>query len=69
MWYEYWKSMQNRAGRISNTAWKVSKYGVFLGPYFSVFGMQENLDQKKLRIWTLFTQCKYEMVNFDSVTN
>ena len=48
------------------TAWKVSKYGVFSGPYFPVFGLesvflysfrtQENTDQKKLRIWTLFTQ-------------
>ena len=44
--------------------------GVFSGPYFPVFGLntdiyckspysvriQENTDQKKLRIWTLFTQ-------------
>ena len=36
--------------------WNVSKYGVFSGPY-SV-RMRENTDQKKLRIWTLFTQCK-----------
>ena len=54
-----------------NTAWKVSKYGVFSGPCFSVSGLnrdlqsnspysvwiQENMDQEKLRIWTLFTQC------------
>ena len=33
------------------TAWKVSKYGVFSGPYW--FRMQESTDQKKLRIWTL----------------
>ena len=45
------------------------KYGVFSGPYFLVFGLntdiyfvyslriQENTDQKKLRIWTFFTQC------------
>ena len=50
------------------TAWKMSKYGVFYGPYFPVFGLnteicfvnsvqiQENTDQKKLRIWTLLTQ-------------
>ena len=44
------------------TVGKVSKYGVFSGPYFPAFGqirsnagMQENTDQKKLRIWTLFT--------------
>ena len=36
------------------TAWKVSKY-VFSGLYW--FQMQENTDQKKLRIWTLFVQC------------
>ena len=24
---------------LSNTAWKVSKYGVFSGPYFPVFGV------------------------------
>ena len=35
--------------------WNVSKYGVLSGPY-SV-QVQENTDQKKLRIWTLFTQC------------
>ena len=42
----------------NTTAWKMSKYGVFLqskSPY-SV-RIQENTDQKKLRIWTLFTQC------------
>ena len=37
------------------TAWKVSKYRVFSGPY-SV-RLRENMDQKKLRIWTHFTQC------------
>ena len=40
---------------FNDTTWKVSKYGVFSGPY-SV-RMRENTDQKKLRIWTLFTQC------------
>ena len=34
---------------------KCPKYGVFSGPY-SV-RMRENTDQKKLCIWTLFTQC------------
>ena len=32
----------------------MSQYGVFSGPYFPVFGL--NTDEKKLRIWTLFTQ-------------
>ena len=36
------------------TAWEVSKYGVFSGPYFPAFGL--NTDQKKLRLWTLFKQ-------------
>ena len=40
------------------TAWKVSKYGVISGPYFSVFRLNtENTAQKKIRIRTLFTQC------------
>ena len=57
--------------------WKVSKYGVFSGPYFPVFGlnteiygvnlrisrMQENTNQKKLHIWTLFTQCLLDFVH------
>ena len=51
----------------------MSKYGVFSGPYFAAFGlnterygvspysgrMRENMDQKKLRIWTLFKQCLF----------
>ena len=56
------------------TAWKVSKYGVFFWPIFSCirteYGdllrkslysvwIQKNADQKKLRIWTLFTQCLF----------
>ena len=36
------------------TAWKVGKYGDFSGPYFPAFGL--NTYQKKLRLWTLFTQ-------------
>ena len=52
---------------VNITAWKVSKYGDFSGPYFPTFGlntgispysvrMQENTNQKKFHIWTLFTQ-------------
>ena len=59
--------------RRHHTAWKESKCGVFPGLYFPVFGLnmeiywvnlsiqseqiQGNIDQKKVRIWTLFTQC------------
>ena len=37
---------------VQNTARKMSKYGVFSGPYFPVFGqysiqIRENTDQKK----------------------
>ena len=37
-----------------NSARKLSKYGVFSGPYFPAFRM--NMNQKKLQIWILFTQ-------------
>ena len=54
----------------TTTAWKVSKYGVFSGPYFSAFGQNteiylvnhriqseyRKIGPEKLRIWTLFTQ-------------
>ena len=40
---------------LYSTAWKVSKYEVFAGPY-SV-RMQENTDQKRLRIGIFFTRC------------
>ena len=56
------KKQKNGGFQKSNTAWKVSKDGVFSGPYFPAFGLNTeiygvNTDQKKLRIWTLFTQC------------
>ena len=38
----------------NSTAWKVSKYGVISGP--DSVRIQENTNQKQLRIWTLFTQ-------------
>ena len=53
--------------QFNHTARKVSKYGVFNGPYFSVFSprIEENTDQKKLRIWTLFTQCRiFDILHF-----
>ena len=48
----------SRQWYIFITAWKVSKKGVLRGPHFPLFWIQENTDQKKLRIWTLFAQCK-----------
>ena len=49
---------------------EVSKYGVFSSPYFLAFGLNtsvfspnaENRDQKKLRIWAIFTQCQHEQL-------
>ena len=40
---------------ICFTAWKVSKSGVSSGQYF--YWLQKNTDQKKLCVWTLFTEC------------
>ena len=31
--------MNNEDKTVTNTAWKVSKYGDFSGPYFLVFGL------------------------------
>ena len=50
--------------RLQNIAWKVSKYGVFSGPHFPVFGLNNRKirTRKKLHIWTPFTQWKtYQM--------
>ena len=41
---------------IVYTVRKVSKYGVFSGPYFPVFRIEENADHARLLFWTLFTQ-------------
>ena len=41
----------------ANTAWKVSKYGVFSGPYFQIFSPNTGKHlPEKLRILILFTQ-------------
>ena len=60
----------------SFTAWKVSKYGVFSGPYFPVFRLNSKIygenhciqseyrkihTRKKICIWTLFKQCLLEV--------
>ena len=56
---------------LPTSAWKILKHGFSFGPYFPVFfwsvfpvlrkspysfRKQGNMDQKKLHIWTLFTQ-------------
>ena len=48
-----WKGIFTYIRYTGVTAWKVSKYGVFL------VRIQKNTYQKKLRIWTLFTQWVY----------
>ena len=65
----------SRISFFTNTEWKVSKYGVFLGQYLPVpvlFSIQENTDQKKLCILKLFKQWKCnlsEIIKFIAVTN
>ena len=39
------------------------EYGNLIRKSLYSVRIQENTDQKKLRIWTLFTQCRY-MVDF-----
>ena len=73
-WLLFWKSQCFRILILkviveSLTAWKVSKYGVFSGPYFPMFGLNRERYsislriqskcwkiRKKLLIWTLFRQ-------------
>ena len=46
-----------------NTTWKLSKYGVYSGPYFSVFGLNTGrYGPKKLRIWALFLHGKFHFL-------
>ena len=49
------KSSKIKQDKKIFTAWKLSKYGVFSGSYFPVFGINTGkTDQKKLRICALF---------------
>ena len=41
---------KNYANADTNPAWKVSKYGVFSGPYFPVFGLNTVFDFVNLLI-------------------
>ena len=51
---------------VLNTVRKVSKYGVFSGPYFPAFGPNTEI---YLHIWTLFTQCSLYQPVFESEWN
>ena len=41
---------KNYANADTNPAWKVSKYGVFSGPYFPVFELNTGIYSVNLRI-------------------
>ena len=59
--------------RIQSTAWKVSKKRSFfwsvLSRIWTPYSVQmwENTYQKKLRIWTLFTQCFHAVLFFAEI--
>ena len=40
------------------TAWKVSKYGVFSGPYFPVFGLKTDIYGVNLRIQSEYSKIR-----------
>ena len=63
MWYSngQWSVSDITLFKYHITAWKVSKCGNFSGPY-SV-RMRQTTDQKKLSIWTLFTQCIFKTIS------
>ena len=51
------------SSEVLSTAWKVSKCGVFPGPYFLYLDwIQANTDQKIFRTWTIFTQWLFKNV-------
>ena len=54
-----WKCGRARIMKLTKTttAWKVFKYGVFSGPYFSVFGLNTEIYRVNLRI-----QFKYRKI-------
>ena len=68
----HWEIQHLLEAHHFSTAWKVSKHGVFSGPYFPAFGLNTERytvslriqskcgkirTRKKLHIWTLFTLC------------
>ena len=42
--------VKSKYTEVINTAWKVSKYGVFSGPYFPVFSLNTKIYSVSLRI-------------------
>ena len=51
----------------TSTARKMSIYGVFSGPHW--VQTQENTDQKKFPVWTLFRQCPHNKNSQNSYTS
>ena len=41
---EHCPKLVNNHGMLATTAWKMSKYGVFSGPYFPMFGPEKTPD-------------------------
>ena len=50
-----WENDQSSMNTI-NSAWKLSKYGVFSGPYFPVFGLNTEIYSVDLRIQSVFLE-------------
>ena len=50
-----WENDQSSMNTI-NSAWKLSKYGVFSGPYFPVFGLNTEIYSVDLRVQSVFLE-------------
>ena len=48
---------------LLHTAWKVSKYGVFSGPYFPLFGLNTEIYGVNLRIQTEYRKIRTRKVS------
>ena len=46
----WWAEYESDFNRLQITAWRVSKYGVFFGPYFLVFELNTEIYRVNLRI-------------------
>ena len=47
-----------------NTVWKVSKYGVYSGPYFSLFGLNTEIYSVNLRIQSEYGKIRPEKTSY-----
>ena len=66
--YSHWmKSVQIRSFFRSVFTRFRAEYGDLLRKSLYSVRMRENMDQKKLHIWTLFTQCQFCEESLDSI--